>query len=130
MKFAKFLRTPFLTETLRWLFLRATNFYPEHFKFFGKSAPQNTFLQTSLIIKELIKHENKFNRKVFHDRENSENRFSEFSYFMKGIYHEHFSVVYTMKLSRNMYFMKCSERNISQSMLAFIFDCQGSYFII
>ena len=42
------------------------------------------FLQTSLIIKELIKHENKFNRKVFHDRENSENLFSEFSYFMKG----------------------------------------------
>ena len=39
----------------------------------------------SLIIKELIAHENKFNRKVFHDRENSENRFSEFSYFMKGI---------------------------------------------
>ena len=42
------------------------------------------FLQTSLIIKELIKHENKFSRKVFHDRENSENQFSEFSYFMKG----------------------------------------------
>ena len=56
----------------------------------------------SLIIKELIKHENKSNRKVFHDRENSENRFSEFPYFMKGfkdVYHEHFSVVYTMKLS-------------------------------
>ena len=42
------------------------------------------FLQTSLIIKDLIKHENKFNREVFHDGENSENRFSEFSYFMKG----------------------------------------------
>ena len=42
-------------------------------------------LQTSLITKELIMHENKFNRKVFHDRENSENRFSEFSYFMKGL---------------------------------------------
>ena len=42
------------------------------------------FLQTSLIIKDIIKHENKFNRKVFHDRENSENQFSEFSYFMKG----------------------------------------------
>ena len=41
------------------------------------------FLQTSLIIKELIKHKNKFNRKVFHDRKNSENRFSEFWYFMK-----------------------------------------------
>ena len=43
------------------------------------------FLQTSLIVKELIKHKNKFNKKVFHDRENSENRFSEFSYFMKGL---------------------------------------------
>ena len=42
------------------------------------------FLQTSLIIKNLIKHENKFNRKVFHNRENSEKRFSEFLYFMKG----------------------------------------------
>ena len=41
------------------------------------------FSQTSLITKELIRHESKFNRKVFHDRENSENRFSEFSYFMK-----------------------------------------------
>ena len=37
-----------------------------------------------MIIKELIKHENKFKRKVFHDKENSENRFWEFSYFMKG----------------------------------------------
>ena len=44
-----------------------------------------TFLQTSLITKELIQHENKFIRKVFHDRENSENQFSEFSYFVKGI---------------------------------------------
>ena len=42
------------------------------------------YFKTSLIIKELIKHENKLNRKVFHDRENSENRFLEFSYFMKG----------------------------------------------
>ena len=37
------------------------------------------FLQMSLITKQLIKHENKFNRKVFHDRQNSKNRFSEFS---------------------------------------------------
>ena len=34
------------------------------------------------------------------------------------VYHEHFSVVYTMKLSRNTYFMKCSEKNISQFILA------------
>ena len=33
---------------------------------------------------EFIKHENKFNRKVFHDRENSENQFLEFSHFIKG----------------------------------------------
>ena len=37
-----------------------------------------------LIVKELNKHKNEFNRKVFQDRENSENRFSEFSCFMKG----------------------------------------------
>ena len=43
------------------------------------------FLQMSWITKELIKHENKFNRKVFHNRQNSENRFSEFFYFMKGL---------------------------------------------
>ena len=56
------------------------------------------FLQTSVITQELIKHKNKFNRKFFHALENSENRFSEFSYFMTGfLYHEHFSVVYTMK---------------------------------
>ena len=41
-------------------------------------------LQTSLITKELIMHENEFNMKVFHNRKNSENLFSEFSYFMKG----------------------------------------------
>ena len=54
------------------------------------------FLQTSLIIEELIKHDNRLNRinrKVFHDSENSENRFLEFSFFM-NIYHEHSSVVY------------------------------------
>ena len=36
------------------------------------------FVKTSLIIKELIKHENKFNRKITHDRENSENDFQNF----------------------------------------------------
>ena len=36
------------------------------------------FLQTLLIIKESIKHESKFNRKVSHNRGNSEDRFSEF----------------------------------------------------
>ena len=64
------------------------------------------FLQTSLIIKELIKYENKFNRKVFHDKENSENQFSIFIFhetLQKG-YHEHFSVVYTMKILSNTSF--------------------------
>ena len=53
------------------------------------------FLQTSLIKKDLIKHENKFNRKVFHDKENSENRVSEFSLgslhnetIVKYVFHE------------------------------------------
>ena len=35
------------------------------------------------------------------------------------VYHEHFSVVYTMKLSSDKYLMKCSERNIPQCILAF-----------
>ena len=32
---------------------------------------------------------------------------------LQKVYHEYLSVVYTMKLSWNTYFMKCSERNIS-----------------
>ena len=35
------------------------------------------------------------------------------------VYHEHFSVVYTMKPVSNKYFIKGSERNISQCILAF-----------
>ena len=35
------------------------------------------------------------------------------------VHHEHFSVVYTIKLSRNTYFIKCSEKNISQCILAY-----------
>ena len=38
---------------------------------------------------------------------------------LQKVYHEHFSVVYTMKLSWNRYFMKCFERNISQCILTF-----------
>ena len=52
------------------------------------------FLKTPLTLKELVKHENKFNRKVFHDRENSENRFSEFSF------HERVQNRYIMNISR------------------------------
>ena len=37
--------------------------------------------------------------------------------------HEHFSVVYTMKLLPNTYFMKCSVRNMySQCILAYIYS--------
>ena len=43
-----------------------------------------SFKSLHLILKKLIKHENKFDRKAFHDRANSENLFSQFSYFMKG----------------------------------------------
>ena len=58
--------------------------YEKPFAFYFYFTFSFKFLQTSLIIKELIKHENKFNGKVFHDRKNSENRFSEFSCFMEG----------------------------------------------
>ena len=40
------------------------------------------------------------------------------NFHIQKVYHEHFSQVYTMKLSPNTYFMKCSERNISQCILA------------
>ena len=49
------------------------------------------FLQMSLITKELIEHENKFNRKVFLYHESSEKRFSQFVIFCKKpqkVYHE------------------------------------------
>ena len=38
------------------------------FQFFQHKVRKTKFLQTSLITKELIKHENKFNSKVFHGR--------------------------------------------------------------
>ena len=76
------------------------------------------FLQLPLIIKELIKHENTFNRKVFHEQEHSENRYQNFHSSWKATKIRHFSIVYTMKLSSNTYFIKCSERNISQCILA------------
>ena len=52
-----------------------------HFTFAFCSCLNDIFLlifQTSWIIIELIKPENKFKRKVIHKQENSENRFSEF----------------------------------------------------
>ena len=54
------------------------------FQFFQHKVRKTKFFQTSLTTKELIKHENKFNSKVFHGTKNSENRFSKFSYFTKG----------------------------------------------
>ena len=44
------------------------------------------------------------------------------------VYHKHFSVVYTMKLSWNTHFMKETERNISQCILAFILFYHNPYF--
>ena len=38
---------------------------------------------------------------------------------LQKVCHECLSVVYTIKLSRNTLFMKCSERNISQCILLF-----------
>ena len=55
----------------------------------------------SLITKELIKHENKFNRKVFLYHESSEKRFSQFVIFRKKpqkVYHE----VYTQQNYRQI----------------------------
>ena len=40
------------------------------------------------------------------------------SEMLLNVYHEHLSAVYTIKLLWNTYFMKCSERNISQYILA------------
>ena len=71
-------------------------------------------MQTSLIIKELTKQKNRFNRKVFHNRENSENRFSEFSYFMK-CFKEYVSWTFIGIVK----FHEMFERNISQCILAF-----------
>ena len=48
----------------------------------GKTPKLHIFVD--VIDNKLIKHENKFNRKVFHEQENSESQFSEFSCFMKG----------------------------------------------
>ena len=56
----------------------------------------------SLITKELIEHENKFNRKVFLYHESSEKRFSQFVIFCKKpqkVYHE---VVYTQQNYREI----------------------------
>ena len=68
-----------------------------------------------MIIKELIKHENKFNRKVFHDRENSENQFSGFSYSMKCF------KKYIMNISRKFTQWDYREIRISWNALKEIF---------
>ena len=78
-------------------------------------------METPLIIKELVKHETKFNGKVwklvfrilmFHERQK--------------VFHGHFAALYTMTLTWNKYlmkqsertcFMKRSERNASQCIL-------------
>ena len=60
------------------------------------------FLQTSLIRKELIKHKNKFNgKKAFTIEKILKIDFQIFidNKRLQKVYHEYFSVVYTMKLS-------------------------------
>ena len=91
-EFYEIFKNTFFAEHLRWLLLKYEK--PLRVCFYFMFTFSFKFSQTSLIIKEFIKHENKFTRKVFHDRENSENRFSEFSYFMKGF------KKYTMNISR------------------------------
>ena len=54
---------------------------------------------------------------IFHERD-------------QKVYHEYLFVVYTKKLSWNTYFMKCSERNISQRILVlrnYKLQCQEDY---
>ena len=53
-----------------------------------------------------------------------------FHEMLQKVYHEYLSVVYTMKLSWNTHFMKCSERNISQCILVFRKFCFYYYDII
>ena len=78
------------------------------------------FLKTSLITKELIKREDKFNRKAFHDWENSENSFSEFSYFMKCF------KKYMMNISQWFTQWKYREIPISRTALKEIFHSISS----
>ena len=54
-------------------------------------------LQTQLIIKGLIKHENKFNRKVFNERENPENQLSGFAWTFLGSLHNETLVKYVFQ---------------------------------
>ena len=60
------------------------------------------FLQMSLITKELIEHENKFNRKVFLYHESSEKRFSQFVIFCKKPQKGYHEVVYTQQNYREI----------------------------
>ena len=63
-------------------------------------------MKTDSIGKSFTKVKIDFRIFIFHER-------------LQKVCHEYLSVVYTMKLSWNTHFMKCSERNISQCILAF-----------
>ena len=78
------------------------------------------YFKTLLIIKELIKHENKFKKKVFHDKENSENRFWEFSYFLKGF------KMYIMNIYRSFTKWNYHEIRISWNALKELFHSVSS----
>ena len=73
VNFVKYLKHLFSQNTSSGCFENTKNHLK--FAFYFMFTFSFKFSQTSL---KLIKHENKFNRKVFPYRENSENRFSEF----------------------------------------------------
>ena len=83
------LRTPFLQNNFPyllcacydWSLVTASKWKCFSFTNLKKPLIFTFYFKTLLIIKEL--HENKLNTKVFHNRDNSENRLSEFSVFMK-----------------------------------------------
>ena len=69
VSFAKCLKTPFSQNTFGACFLNAKNHFK--FAFYFMLTFSLKFSRTPLIIKELIKDENKFNKKLFHVRESS-----------------------------------------------------------
>ena len=52
----------------------------------------------------------------------------QLSWTAKKVFHEHFAVVYTVKLTWNDHFIEWSERNISQCILAFKTLCEEKIF--
>ena len=93
-----YLRTSFLQNSSQWLLSQMSVI------FLGRQKQKQLSIPPLCLIRKSI-----FRILIFHER-------------LQKVYHEHLSVVYTMKLSWNTHFMKCSERNISQCILAFRFS--------